>query len=90
MRRPWEPEGPYISRGAAAYPGMMNHVLAERLVRAAVQTRVQCIQAQAMVRSGRWANTLVAAKRLRADAIAKHGTACDKRGGTSGRIDTIK
>ena len=38
----------------------MNQLLAEEMVRAAVNVRLEKSQAQAMIRTGRWANTLVA------------------------------
>ena len=65
MLRWREPDGPYISRSAAAYPLQMNKLLAEKLVRAACATRLRQSQCSAMVRTGRWANTLVASHRLR-------------------------
>ena len=80
MRRYREPHGPFITRGAANYPTEMNKLLANQLVRAAVACRVHRTQANAMVKTGRWANTLVAGHLLPTNATlqtshsAMHGT----------------
>ena len=47
----------------AANLGRMNRLLAELWLRAAVDGRVSWTQAQSMVRTGRWGNSLVASAR---------------------------
>ena len=60
MWRVFEPSGPYISKSAAAYPPELNKQLADKWVRAAAVVRLRNSQSNAMVRTGRWSNTLVA------------------------------
>ena len=67
--RPWmtryrEPPGQYLTKNAAHYPGGMNQVLADQLVRGAVAARLRRSQASSMVKTGKWMNTLVATDRL--------------------------
>ena len=59
MRRWAPPHGPYLSRGASAYPAPMNKLLAESLITSAVFWRIQTTQACSLVRSGRWSNSLL-------------------------------
>ena len=60
MLRWCEPNEPFITRNAVAYSTLLNQILAELWVRSAVAARVEKTQAHAMVKTGRWANTLVA------------------------------
>ena len=64
MKRYREPAGQYLTRGAAHYPGGMNRVIADQLVRGAVDAKVQRSQARSMVKTGKRMNTLVAVGRL--------------------------
>ena len=71
MLRYFEPSGPYITKALAHYPLQMNDVLAETWVRAVVAARIPVTQATSMVRTGRWANTLVATHLLRSTSHAQ-------------------
>ena len=64
MLSPYEPYGPYITQGAAAYPAEMNKLAADEFVRAAVMDRTERIQAHSMVKTAAWANTLVAKSKV--------------------------
>ena len=64
MLRYFEPSGPYSTKALAHYPLQMNDVLAETWVRAVVAARIPVTQATSMARTGRWANTLIAAHLL--------------------------
>ena len=62
MLRWGPPRGPYISRGAAAYPADMNKLLVEAWIAGAVFARIQESQSSTLVRVGHWGNTLVRAR----------------------------
>ena len=59
MLRWGPPHGPYLSRGAASYPAVMNQILAEATISSAVYAALTKTQAGSMVRTGVWGNTLV-------------------------------
>ena len=66
---PWmlkwtEPSGPYISRSGAAYPGPLNQLIAIEWIRGAAASRLRLSQNHSMVKTGRWANTLVRSELL--------------------------
>ena len=71
MRRWREPQGPYLTRGAAAYPSAMNKLIADEWVRASARIRLEVNQISSMVRTGKWANTLVR-KTLVKDQVGVH------------------
>ena len=60
MQSWYEPTGPYLTRNAAAYPGPINHLMAETWIRAVAAERLRRSQANFVVRIGRWGNALVA------------------------------
>jgi hypothetical protein len=49
MLRRWEPPGPYLTRGASAYPGPMNRLLARALVKAAGLAERKKLQTRSLV-----------------------------------------
>ena len=54
------PKGEYISRQAAAYPAAMNRALTVVWLKGVAVQRLSKSQASAMVKIGKWSNTLVA------------------------------
>ena len=60
MLRWYEPSGPYLTRDAANYTGCMNKTIANTWVRSTVVHVLRRSQAVSMVKTGKWANKLVA------------------------------